>query len=120
MKPSDSSPSDTFTRAFLPLHKRAFGVATGTAASLLVFTATAAAVLRGHEPGLDLSLLAQYFSGYSVSWSGAVIGAAWAGFVGFTMGWFLAFSRNVLVALMLIYVRTKAEFAQTRDLLDHI
>jgi hypothetical protein len=106
-------------RSFLPLHKRAFGTATGLVASLLVFGVTAAAVVRPSRD-VPLGLLAYYFPGYDVSWKGAVIGAAWAGFSGFVMGWFLAFARNTLVGLLLIYIRTKAEMAQTRDLLDHI
>ena len=107
------------TRSFLPLHKRAFGTATGAAAALIVFVATAIVLLRA-DHDMPLWLLGQYFTGYDVTWTGALIGAAWAGFVGFVMGWFLAFSRNVLVGLLLIYIRTRAELAQTRDLLDHI
>lgn len=117
---SPSPAGENLTGAFYPLHKRAFGMATGTAAAIIIFAATAIGVMRGPHPGLDLILLEQYFAGYSVSWRGALIGAAWAGFAGFTMGWFLAFCRNLLVAVMLTYVRTRAEFVQTRDFLDHI
>lgn len=107
------------TRSFLPLHKRAFGIATGTAAALAVFAATVILLLRAdHE--VPLWLLRQYFAGYDVTWTGAFVGAAWAFFAGFVMGWFLAFARNFLVGLLIIYIRTKAEIAQTRDLLDHI
>lgn len=115
-----SSPADPLSLAFLPLHKRAFGMATGAAAAALVFLATAVHLLRQPHPGLDLGLLAQYFAGYSVSWRGALIGAAWAWFAGFVMGWFFAFSRNLLLAALLLVVRTKAELQQTRDFLDHI
>lgn len=107
------------TRSFLPLHKRAFGTATGLAAALVIFFGTVIALLRADHT-LPLWLLQQYFAGYDVTWAGAVIGAAWGFFVGFVMGWFLAFARNVLVGLLIIYIRTKAELAQTRDLLDHI
>ena len=113
------SAATALTRAFLPLHKRAFGIATGTAAALLIFFATAVVLLRG-DRDVPLWLLQQYFTGYRVTWTGAFVGAAWAFFVGFVMGWFLAFARNLLVGMLLIYIRTKAEIAQTRDLLDHI
>ena len=107
------------TRSFLPLHKRAFGVATGIAAALMIFLATAVVQLRSdHE--VPLWLLEEYFAGYSVTWAGAFVGAAWAFFTGFIMGWFLAFARNLLVGILIIYIRTKAEIAQTRDLLDHL
>jgi hypothetical protein len=108
------------TLAFLPLHKRAFGIATGTAAALVVFLATAIYIVRDPHPELDLGLLSQFFSGYSVSWRGAFIGAAWAGFTGFVMGWFVAFCRNLLLAVIVVVVRTRAELSQTSDFLDHI
>ena len=113
-------PRDAAVIQFLPLHKRAFGTATGVAAALLLFIATAATIITQPDDGFGLGLLAQYFTGFSLSWPGAFIGAAWAGFTGFVMGWFLAFSRNVLVACMVLYVRARADLAQTQDLLDHI
>jgi hypothetical protein len=64
--------------------------------------------------------LAQYFSGYSVSPTGAVIGGLWAGFVGFVAGWFLAFCRNFAIAVAVFLIRTRATLAANRDFLDHI
>lgn len=106
--------------AFLPLHKRAFGIAAGAAAAIVTFLATAVYLLRDPHPGFELELLSEYFAGYSVSWRGAFVGAAWAGFVGFVLGWFLAFCRNLLLAVQLLVLRTRAELSQTRDFLDHI
>ena len=108
------------TTAFLPLHKRAMGIAVGVAAGLSMFMVTAIYLVRDPDPGLVLHLLANYFAGYTVSWQGAFVGAAWAGFAGFVAGWFFAFARNFVMALMVIIVRTKAELQQTRDFLDHI
>lgn len=120
MTTTSSSPEVEFERSFLPMHKRAFGTATGMVAALIIFVLTAISVGRSGDNLFGLGLLGQYFTGYSVSWPGAFIGAAWAGFTGFVMGWFLAFCRNAFVAIMIVYVRTRAEFAQTRDFLDHI
>lgn len=106
--------------AFAPLHKRAFGVATGTAAALLTFGVTAVYLLRDPQPGFELELLAQFFTGYSVTWAGALIGAGQAFVAGFVMGWFLAFVRNLVLAVMLFAGRTRSELEATRDLLDHI
>jgi hypothetical protein len=89
-------------------------------AAIVVFLATAIYLIRNPQPGFDLGLLAQYFAGYSVSWPGALIGAAWAGFSGFVLGWFLAFSRNFLVGVTLFVVRRRAEWDQTKDFLDHL
>ncbi len=106
--------------AFAPLHKTALGAAVGVAAAAMTFLVTAVYLIRAPEPGFDLGLLAQVFYGYSVSWRGALIGAAWAGFAGFVLGWFLAFARNLALAVMLLLIRTRAELDRTRDFLDHI
>ena len=106
--------------AFAPLHKSAFGVAIGVALALIVFLVTLVTLRMPDAQRPNLELLAAYFRGYSVTTTGAVIGAAWAGFMGFVFGWFLAFCRNLIVAVSLFVIRTRAELAQTRDFLDHI
>jgi hypothetical protein len=105
--------------AFYPLHKAAFGAAVGVATGLVVFLATAIVVLHG-DNAISLQLLAQYMKGYSVSWGGAIVGGLWAGFAGFVFGWFTAFCRNLVLAVSLFVIRTRAELTQTRDFLDHI
>jgi hypothetical protein len=115
-----AAPPEAITLVFRPLHKRAFGMAIGIMAAMLVFLVTSVHLLRQPEPAIPLGLLAEYFAGYTVSWPGALIGAGWAGFTGFMLGWFLAFCRNFLLALMILVMRSRAELAQTRDLLDHI
>src|SRR5262249_2111660 len=111
---------DSLLPSFLPLHKRAFGVATGSVAALLTFLVTAVYLLRTPRPGFDLALLRQFLPWFSVSWGGALLGAGQAWIAGFVAGWFLAFARNLGLALMLFAGRTRAELEQTRDFLDHI
>jgi hypothetical protein len=106
--------------AFQPLHKRAFGAAIGLAFGVAVAAATVIALLRDSGSAINLQLLQQYFYGYSVSWPGAAVGFGWAFFVGFTAGWFVAFCRNIVLAVSLFLVRTRAELFETRDFLDHI
>lgn len=108
------------TLAFAPLHKRAFGMAIGMTAALVVFLATLGAMLLPNSGRLNLNLLAQYFYGYSVSVPGAFIGAFWAAVAGFVGGWFLAFARNFFIATYIFVQRTRAELRATRDFLDHI
>ncbi|CAN5724076.1 hypothetical protein BH23GEM3_BH23GEM3_10070 [soil metagenome] len=107
--------------AFAPVHKRAFGIATGSAVALIVFLATAVLLLYPPDarPGF-LSLLAEYFYGYTLSWQGAFVGGAWGLLVGFVGGWFTAFCRNLALACTIWYLRTRAELHATRDFLDHI
>lgn len=106
--------------AFAPIDKLAFGVALGCAAGLLLFLVTAARLLWGPPESTELGLLAQLFYGYTESWTGAFVALGWGFAVGGVAGWFGAFLHNFIVAVWLLIVRTRANFAATRDFLDHI
>jgi hypothetical protein len=106
--------------AFAPLHKRAFGVAIGLAAGLLVAGATVVYLFRGPEVGPGIALLRHYFAGYSVSWVGVVVGFAWGCLCGYVGGWFFAFCRNLALGILIFYIRVRSELTQTHDFLDHI
>jgi len=106
--------------AFLPLHKRALGIACGLVGGLLLFGATVfALVVLGGDPA-GLRLLGEYFYGYTVTWGGAFIGFFWGFVTAFVFAWFAAFVRNFVVAASIFLVRTRDELRQTRDFLDHI
>jgi len=118
-----SSPSNlppALVLAFAPVHKSHFGAACGTAAAVLLVVLTLIHIVRSPDSGYPLSLLSQYFAGYSVSWPGALVGGLWAGFAGFVAGWFLAFTRNFVIAVTVFLIRTRATLAANRDFLDHI
>lgn len=106
--------------AFAPIHKRAFGVATGVAFGLAVFVLTLVEVMRDASVPSPLRLLGEYFAGYTVSPGGAFIGLLWGFGTGFVMGWFVAFCRNLAVAASIFWIRTRAELSANRDFLDHI
>jgi len=106
--------------AFAPLHKRAFGIATGTAAGLVMALLTVLTLVSPMAKEFPLHLVGQYFAGYTVSWWGVITGGLWGFGVGFTAGWFVAFCRNLVLAISFFAIRTRAEMAQTRDFLDHI
>jgi hypothetical protein len=108
------------TLAFAPLHKRAFGIATGMAAGLGLFVLTIVEMLQIGSGRSPLTLLNEYFAGYTVSPRGAVIGLLWGFGTGFVMGWFVAFCRNLVVAASIFWIRTRAELRANRDFLDHI
>ena len=115
---SEEAVAERLALMFSPLHKRALGIAFGTACGFLVFILTVFHLFI--EPRGDLGLLAEYFYGYTVTWKGAFIGLFWGFVVGFAGGWFLAFCRNLVIAASIFFTRTRAELRATRDFLDHI
>lgn len=110
----------TMDLAFSPLHKAAFGTATGVAGALFFSLLTVVAILRPSSREFPLALLSQYFAGYSVSWGGVLVGGVWGFSVSFVAGWFVAFCRNLALAIVAFTYRTRAELTQTREFLDHI
>lgn len=118
--PEESPVISAMLFAFAPLHKRAFGVATGVAGALSMALLTVAGLLLPGAREFPLDLIGQYFTWYSVSWPGVLIGAVWGFVVAFVAGWFAAFCRNLALAISAFLIRTKAELESTREFLDHI
>ena len=92
-------------------------VALGAALAMLcaagLFIATAALLLEGGPAiGLNLSLAGNYLFGYEVSWTGALIGAAEAGAVGFFLGWLIAKLANRVIGA------EQRRFTQTDECAD--
>lgn len=106
--------------AFAPLDKRALGIGFGTAFALLLTGLTFTSMMVDPDQRFPLWLLHEYFFGYSVSWTGLVVGAVWAFATGFFWGWFAAFARNLVYAFWLMTLRIRTDFSTTRDFLDHI
>jgi hypothetical protein len=106
--------------AFAPLHKRAFGMAVGVAGALFMALLTVGGIVLPRAGEFPLYLLEQYFTGYSITWPGVLIGAAWGFVVAFVGGWFAAFCRNLALAITAFFIRTRAELDATREFLDHI
>lgn len=106
--------------AFAPLHKAAFGIATGVAGALGMMLLTAFVHLVPRAQDFPLELLSAYFAGYDVSWGGVLVGGMWGFVVCFVAGWFVAFCRNMALAITAFSIRTRAELQETREFLDHI
>ncbi len=78
---------DQITRAVVRLNATATGVILGILAGSALFFATIWLVIKGGpNPGPHLSLLSQYFPGYSVTWAGSFIGFAYAFIAGCLSG----------------------------------
>ena len=85
-------------KAFERTSEQGWGLALGFLAAALLFLATAILVVRGGENvGPHLGLLGVYLPGYSVTWTGAFIGAGYMFFLGYGAGRTIATIYNKMV-----------------------
>jgi hypothetical protein len=86
--------------AVLRLDANVLGLVFGILGALIVFTTTNWLLIKGGSLiGPHLSLLSQFFIGYTVSFRGSLIGAAWAFVSGYVVGIIVAFVYNCVVWL---------------------
>ena len=79
----------------------AAGAGTAAVFGLFAFFLTVAALFLADDTAVDiLSLLGNFFIGYSVSWKGAAIILPEAGLAGFAAGSAVAWIRNALLRLL--------------------
>jgi protoporphyrinogen oxidase len=103
------------------MDKLAFATAIGTVCGSSIWIATMWLLIKGGDVvGPNLSLLREYFLGYSVTAKGAFIGFGYSFFWGFFFGWLFAYLRNLVVGIFLYYVKQEAEASSFRNLLDYI
>ena len=85
-------------RAFERTSEQGWGLALGFLAALGLFAATVVLVVRGGaNVGAHLGLLSVYLPGYSVTWLGAFVGAAYMFFLGYGVGRTIATIYNRIV-----------------------
>ena len=100
--PASLTREDEFARevraAFARYDPVALGAAVGTLLGVGLFLATSLLLVRGgNPPGPNLALLGEYFVGFEVTWTGALLGMLEAGLGGFAFGWLLARTINGVV-----------------------
>ena len=107
---------DLVRQAFARFDPVALGTAVGSVTALILLSSTIALLLKGSDPaGPTLSLLGQYLTGYQVSWTGALIGFAEAGVLGFGIGWLMARLINLLVGITENSIRRRLEINEVFD-----
>ena len=95
--------------------------ATGAAGGLALFLATILLVLKGGAVvGPTLGLLGQYFPGYTVSPSGALLGLLYGVVAGGALGWTFALLRNTVLLLYVAIVRRRVELGLLRRFLEFV
>lgn len=97
----DSLPTDLeVTQKVLFLQAQILGLTLGVIGGLGIFLATAWLVIKGGEDvGAHLSLLENYFPGYSVSFFGSILGAFYGAAVGYVFGLVVAYVYNCVASL---------------------
>jgi len=101
---------------FFKIDRLSLGLATGIAAGCLLFAATLFLVLKGGEDmGANLRLLGQYLPGYSVTYTGCLLGLIYGFGGGFAVGWLYALLRNSVLFLVLSITRRSIERQVVRD-----
>ena len=113
--------AEVLIRTFARMDKLAFAVAVGTVCGLAILTATLFLILKGGRiVGPQLYLLHQYFIGYRISATGALIGLGYAFLWGFLSGWLFSYLRNLMLGLYLYLIRREAESSSLKNILDYI
>ena len=87
-------------RAIARLHGGVLAVVGAMIGGATLFLMTAWLLVKGGENvGAHLQLLSQYFYGYSVTWTGCVIGALYGAASGAVIGWCIGTVYNFVVGL---------------------
>ncbi len=119
-QPVSLTANEAIIFAFAKMDKLAFATALGTVAGLAVSLATIWLVIKGgNQLGQNLLLLGQFFAGYTVSWTGALVGFAYSFVSAFLWGWLFAYLRNFILGYMIYRARRGAEMISFRQFLDH-
>jgi hypothetical protein len=101
MMTNNGDPEDkALAGAILRFNGNILGLVFGTIGALVVFLATNWLLIKGGDRvGPHLSLLGQFFMGYSVTFVGSLIGAAYAFVSGYVAGLIVAYVYNGVVRL---------------------
>ncbi len=117
----DLVPEAIIDGAFARFEPVAMGVAVGVVSGCGLFLATAALLLQGGPVvGPTLSLLANYFVGFKVSWLGAMLGFIEASAGGFFLGYAGARLRNLGMDVYAWLLRRRAAGKAHPHLLDQV
>lgn len=88
---------EVLRRAVVRLNGNILGPVLGVIGALIIFSATNFLVLKGGEVvGPHLSLLNQFFIGYSVTFIGSLIGAIYAFITGYVSGLLIGWIYNAV------------------------
>jgi ABC-type dipeptide/oligopeptide/nickel transport system permease subunit len=97
---ASASEEELIRHAVLRLNGNILGLVLGSIGALAIFVATNWLVLKGGEVvGPHMRLLDQFFYGYTVTFTGSFVGAAYAFVAGYLVGLFIGLVYNGVLFL---------------------
>lgn len=100
MNRMDKAEEEIIQRAVIRLNGNIIGFVLGSVMALIIFAATNWLVIKGGDVvGPHLSLLGQFFIGYSVTFAGSLIGALYGFFAGYLSGLLVGWIYNAVLSL---------------------
>jgi protoporphyrinogen oxidase len=113
------TPEELIEAAFAKLDPVSLGTAVGIVAGVSIFIATITLLLKGGEVvGPTLALLDNVLLGFSMTWSGALVGLVEATLGGFMLGYLFAWLRNMGIDAYAWLLQRRAIAESQRNLLD--
>jgi protoporphyrinogen oxidase len=107
--------------AFPKLDPVSLGLSLGTVIGVGLMLATWFLLLRGGDAsGKTLTLLSQFYPGYTITAVGGLLGLIYGLLTGFLLGWGYAFLRNAATALYLVSLYRSAQQSAMRQFFEHI
>ncbi len=97
---TDFKSNEELSRVVAKIQGGVLAVVCGLMGGLGLFIMTVWLLLEGGpKVGSHLQLLSNYFIGYSVTWSGSVIGLLYGALTGGVLGWTIGFIYNKIVGI---------------------
>ena len=113
---ANASTRKILSQAFARLDSIALGTGVGAVFGSGICVATMIVLARGTYPiAPNLSLLAQFFPAYTVTWAGSLVGFAYGFALGFVFGFCFACARNMAMRLHLGSRKIQRFLAQVRQ-----
>jgi protoporphyrinogen oxidase len=107
--------------AFPKLDPLALGMSLGIVAGVGLLLATLLMSMTGGDlSGKTLTLLGQFYPGYTVTAVGGLVGLVYGFLTGFVLGWGYAFLRNAMTAVYLVSLHRSAQQSVMRQFFEHI
>jgi hypothetical protein len=92
--------ANELSRSVARIHAAVLALVLGLICGFGVFATTVWLILKGgQQVGLHMQLLSNYFIGYSVTWTGSVIGFFWGVLIGGIIGWAIGEIYNRIVSI---------------------